>query len=180
MVTLTSCGCFSWAFRTDSISPAGKRALCCTVCKVSFRRQANPFCFSNQIFNTDCPHCHLQLIRSDLLRPDITALYWPICIGYCGNDIGVSVCWWAALQHGSTTTGKIKIHHLGIQTLAVQSRHTRQTQRRNRLLNVTMFWAAVMVGFAVQWKVCAICKAVTGGSMSSLGHWMMRGGVQIL
>ncbi len=40
--------------------------------------------------------------------------------------------------------------------------------------------AAVVAGFTVQRRVCAEHKAVTGGSMSSLRHLMMRGGVQIL
>ncbi len=42
--------------------------------KALFKLQTNLFCFPNLIFNTDRPHCHLQVIRSDLLRPDITAL----------------------------------------------------------------------------------------------------------
>ncbi len=37
-------------------------------------------------------HCYLQAIRLDLLHPDIAALYRPICMCYCGNDIGVSMC----------------------------------------------------------------------------------------
>ncbi len=57
-----------------------------------FRLQANLFCFSNLTFNTDCPHCHLQVIRLDLWHPDITALHQYICMSYCGNDVGVSTC----------------------------------------------------------------------------------------
>ena len=38
-----------------------------------FRLQANQISFSNQVFKTDCQHCYLQVIRSDLY-PDITNL----------------------------------------------------------------------------------------------------------
>ncbi len=44
-------------------------------------------CFSDLLFNTDCPHCYLQEIRLDLLCPDIKALYSPISMGCYGNDI---------------------------------------------------------------------------------------------
>ncbi len=33
--------------------------------------------------------------------------------------------------------------------------------------------------FTAQWEVCVVHRAVTGGSVLSLGHLMMRGGVQI-
>ncbi len=48
--------------------------------------------FLKLIFNADCPHCHLQVSGSDLLCSDITALYQPVCMGYWGNDVGVSMC----------------------------------------------------------------------------------------
>ncbi len=86
--------------------------------KALFRLQTNPFCFSNLIFNTDCPHCHLQLIRSDSLSS-------------CGAKL---LC-------------------------------TRQTQR-DRPMNITMFCAAVMVGFIVQQEVCTVHKAVTVGTFN--------------
>ncbi len=40
--------------------------------KALFGLQANPFCFSNLIFNTDCPHCHL---------PVIDRIYWQSELG---------------------------------------------------------------------------------------------------
>ncbi len=94
-------------------------------------------------------------------------------MGYCGNNFGISACVGdAALQRGSTPIGKMLVHHLAIQTLALSSRgaelcHTRQTQLRNRQINITMFCAAVMA-------------AVTGRSISSLSHLMTRDGLQIL
>ncbi len=44
------------------------------------------------------------MFRLDLLLLEITTLYQPICMGYCGNNIGISTCTGnAALQHQSTT-----------------------------------------------------------------------------
>ncbi len=83
--------------------------------KASFKLQTNLFCFLNWIFHTDCLHCHLQVIRLDLLHPDITALYRSICIGYCGNNVDVSTCARdAAFQRKIMTIGKVLLHHLAV------------------------------------------------------------------
>ncbi len=85
-----------------------------------FRLHANLLYLYNQTFMTKCLHCHLQVIRSDLLCLDITALYRPICMSYCGNNVGLSTCAGdATLQQGSTMDGKIEIYHLTVQTLQV-------------------------------------------------------------
>ncbi len=69
----------------------------------------------------------------------------PLCMGYCGNDVGVSTCAGdAALQYRSVMNGKMETHHLPIQTLALSSRSVelcciRQTQLRNRLMTITTF-----------------------------------------
>ncbi len=50
--------------------------MCCFCCLHGLVQAADKFIlFSNLIFNTDCPHCHLQAIRLDLLHPDIMTLY---------------------------------------------------------------------------------------------------------
>ncbi len=110
--------------------------------KTSFKLQAKPFCFSNLISNTDCPHRRLQVIRSDLLRPDMTTLYWPSCKGYCGDKAGVSLCAGdSALQHESMIRGKTEIHDLTILTLVLSSCgvelcYTGQTQPLNKPMNI--------------------------------------------
>ncbi len=92
--------------------------------------------------------------------------------------------WWAALQHGSTTNGKLAVHHLAVRTLTLWTSGaalccTRQT-RCNRPMNITMFRAAVMAGFTELQVVCTAYEAVTAGRVSSLVNLILRGGVQIL
>ncbi len=97
-------------------------------------------------------------------------------MGYCGNGVGISVCTGvAAFYQGSTTNKKIVRHRLTIQTLTLSSCgadlcRSAQTHRQNRLMNITMFCAAVEAGFT----------AVTDGRMSSLRHLVVKGGMQIL
>ncbi len=106
-------------------------------------------------------------------------------MGYCGNNFGISACVGdAALQRGSMSIRHMIEPQLANTALALSSRgaelcHTRQTQLWNRPMNITMFHAAFMPSLCSK-RFGAICKAVTTGSMSSLRHLMMRGGVQIL
>ncbi len=112
----------------------------------------------------------------------ITALSRPFCPSCCGNNTAVSRC--TGEQHDDYINVDKSRYHLIIQTLALPSqgaelRHTRRAQQPNRPKNITMFRVAVMASFTVQPEVCGVHKAVTDGSMSSLGHYMMRGGAQI-
>ncbi len=122
----------------------------------------------------------MHKIRPDLFHPDISALSQLICMGYCGNDVGVSMCTSdAAFQRGSTKNRKTEIDHLAIRTLELciwgaKLHRTRQT-RRNRMMNITMFCAAVMASFTAQPEVCTMHKAVTIlGACCPLDIWWWK------
>ncbi len=118
------------------------------VAKAFFRLQANPFCFSNLFFNTDCPHCHLQVIRSDLLRRDITALYRPICMSCCGKDVGVSTCTGEQLYKAEVRRLEkcryiISLSkHLHCQVVVFNFAAADGLSHRTEQMNITMFCAA--------------------------------------
>ncbi len=120
-------------------------------------------------------HCHLQVIRSDLLCPDITALYQPICMGCRGND------WWCSFTIRKYDNCKnVEIRYIvAIQTLAWSSRSAELSLWNRAIsINVTMFraWQASLCSE----RFGTVHKAVTGGSMLSLGHFMIRGGVHFI
>ncbi len=78
----------------------------------------------------------------------------------------------------------MELHDLADQTRALSSWGAelyciRHTQLRNRPMNVVMSCAAVSELHCSE-RFGTVRKAVTGRSMSSLGHLMMRGGMQIL
>ncbi len=74
----------------------------------------------------------------DMWHPEITALYRPICMGYCGNDVGISVCAGdATSQHVNGRNVDTRYisptKHLACQ-IAVLKSTQQQTQPRNRPL----------------------------------------------
>ncbi len=73
-----------------------------------------------------------------------------ICIGCCGNSVGVSnyVRWW----RGFPTWKKWRSIISPLQTIALL-RRIRQTRRRRRLVYVVMFRAVAMAGFTVQREI---------------------------
>ncbi len=116
------------------------------------RLQTNQFYFSNLIFNTDCPHCHLQVISLDLLCPDITVLYRPFCICFTAQKCKE----WKNRYIISLSK------HLRCQVAVLSS----ATADR---LDWTDRWTLQCSMLQSRWEVCTIHKAVTAGSMSSMG-----------
>lgn len=51
-----------WSDRTNGSSLEGHRT------EALFTAQANPICCSNLIVNLECPHCHLQMIKVQVLH----------------------------------------------------------------------------------------------------------------
>ncbi len=131
-----------------------------------FRLQPNLFCFYNQIFKSECPHCPLQVIRLALLHSDIIALYPPVCMSYCGSDVGISMCAGDAAKYDVSLSKHAKLLCC-----------TRLTQRQKRPMNIPMLQSRRSSLCSRRFDVTH--KAVTGGSMLPLGHLMTRGGTHI-
>ncbi len=147
---------------------------------VSFLKSDTEDCVSALPFARD-------QIRFVVSRHHHSVLTYSICMGYCGNNIDVNTCageelyntevrWMEKWRYIISLTIVLSVNGVELH------RCTTQPHQWNRPMNITMFvlqpclWRASLCSesFGV------VRKAVTSGSMSSLIHLMMRGGVQIL
>ncbi len=141
----------------------------------------------NLIFITDCPRCNLQVIRSVLdvvykWCPYITTLYWPVCMSYCGNDERVGMCAGEQLYNAEVwqrKNGDTSSHYSN--TCAVYSRYRTLPQQTDSMEQTDEHYNVSCCShgglYCTARGLCRIQRTVE--DMSSLGHLMKRGGMQI-